>query len=216
MLVEQSMSQTPDRMLALIDTANPHATSDLAQFAVEAARANMPRITGHLASTLMPAFGPNFWGIAFPDKRVWFLEQGTNPFTMNSLAGKTIPMWVDDPDGLQAKQNPKAETRFTEDGRKQIKIFRKAAKKGTRKNIVRNGKIVSVPASYPGAPGRIGGRTGAGRIASGNAGVRWRHPGIESRFYLNQAMESTAARYGITVPLVYLVDAATYPLLIKT
>lgn len=218
MLPERMMSQTPDRMIVIMDEVYDIAyTEMLANSAVAAARDRMPKITGLLAQSLTPVFGPNFWGIYFPDKKAWFLERGTRPFTMNSLQGKTIPMWVDDPDGEEAKRNKKAKTRITVDGRHQTLIFRKAAKKGDRKNVVRNGKIVSVPRSYPGAPGRIGNPRGSGgRIAAGNQGVRWRYPGIEGRQYLNEAIEDTSDMFGLEVEGLYLIDAATYPTATKS
>jgi hypothetical protein len=213
MLPERMMTQTPDRMIMLMeDTYDLAFMEAMANAAVQAAKDRMPKITGHLASTLTPVFGPNFWGIYFPDKKTWFLERGTRPFTMNSLQGKTIPMWVDDPDGEISRKNKKAKTRITVDGRRQTLIFRKAAHKGERKTIRRNGKIITVPRSYPGAPGRIGNPRGmGGRIASGNQGVRWRHPGIQARQYLNEAIEDTADMWGIDGGEVYLIDAATYP-----
>jgi hypothetical protein len=205
-------------MIMIIEGMNDITyTEMLATAAVQAAKDRMPKITGHLASTLTPVFGPNFWGIYFPDKKTWFLERGTRPFTMNSLAGKVIPMWVDDSDGQLSKENKKAKTRITVDGRRQTLIFRKAAKKGERKNVIRDGKVTSVPRSYPGAPGRIGNPRGSGgRIAAGNSGVRWRHPGIEGRQYLNEAMEDTADMWGVEATDLYLIDAATYPTATKS
>jgi hypothetical protein len=99
MLPMNSRSPRPDRMvMTLDDEYGIDLTENLADYAVEAAKRNMPKITGSLSMTLRPVFGTSHWGIYFPDKRAWYLEMGTNPFTMNSLAGKTIPMWVDDPD----------------------------------------------------------------------------------------------------------------------
>jgi hypothetical protein len=136
---------------------------------------------------------------------------------MKSLAGKTIPMWIDDPDGEVAKEEgPKAKTRVTADGRRQTLIFRHAAPIGSRKMVFKRGQWVSVPRSYPGAPGRINNRSSNGRIAAGNVGVRWRHPGIESRHYLNRSIEEVAFRYGIFPDRVYLIDAATYPAATKS
>jgi hypothetical protein len=218
MLPERMMTQTPDRIIMLMDDTYEIAYMEmLANAAVQAAKDRMPKITGHLSMTLTPVFGRNFWGIYFPDKKAWFLEKGTRPFTMNSLQGKVIPMWVDDPSGEIAKKNKKAKTRLTVDGRRQTLIFRKAARKGDRKNVVRDGKIVSVPRSYPGAPGRIGNPRGSGgRIAAGNTGVRWRHPGISGRQYLNEAMEDTSEMWGVEPGEVYLIDAATYPIATKS
>lgn len=202
-------------MVIIVDDVDEDYLAFLAGVAVDAAKSRMPKITGAMANTLQPVFGANHFGIYFPDKKTWFLEQGTSPFTMRSLAGKTIPMWVDDPGGKQARGNPKAKTRMTEDGRQQILIFRKAAKPGARKNVRRNGKIVSVPASYPGAPGRIGSRAGNGQIAGGNVGVRWRHPGITARQFLNSAIADTCEEYGINPGPLRLVDAATYSIVTR-
>jgi hypothetical protein len=193
------------------DTHGIEITEALASLAVQRARASMPKISGRLASTLTPVFGDTYWGIYFPDRKAWYLEQGTSPFTMNSLAGKIIPMWVDDPDGSVAKkQGRKAQTRMTIDGRRQTKIFRKAAEKGSRKQVKRRGRMVSVPRSYPGAPGRISNRSSGGMIGSPNGGVRWRHPGIDSRHYMNRAMYQAALEFGIMPTELYLIDAATF------
>lgn len=213
MLNEISYSNRPDRMIMTLDgdEIDETVTRDLASLAVEYAHDRMPKISGRLSMTLRPVFGPSYFGIYFPDRRVWFLEHGTNPFTMNSLAGKTIPMWVDDPDGSTAKkEGPKAERRVTFDGRRQTLIFRRVAKKGQRKMAYRKGVLRSVPMSYPGAPGRIGNRLGSGRIGIPNVGVRWRHPGIEARRYLNESMEDASVSFGMTPGPVALVDAATF------
>ena len=219
MLPERWMTQTPDRMIYLMDEPIdlPYAES-LSEAAVSAARDRLPKINGNLARSIQPVFGAKFWGIYFPDKIAWYLEQGTKPHTMRSLADKTIPMWVDDPDGSEAKKiGRKAKTRITEDGRSQVLIFRKAAPIGSRKWVIKNGRKVSVPRSYPGAPGRIGNpRSGGGRIASGNSGVRWRHPGIEPRGYLNSAMEDTVEIYGLDRSVLLLIDASTYPTATKS
>ena len=215
MLPERWMTQAPDRMILVLDEVYDIAFMEsLANAAVDAVQDRLPKITGSLSRSIKPVFGQNFFGVYFPDKRAWYLERGTRAFTMNSLAGKTIPMWVDDPDGSVAKaQGRKTKTRVTIDGRHQTLIFRKAANKGTRKiKRDKNGKIVSTPASYPGAPGRIGNPRGNyGRIAAGNVGVRWRHPGILGRGYMNQAIEDTCDVFGIEEGQLYLVDAATYP-----
>lgn len=218
MLNEQMMTVRPDRMLVVLEEIDdPQVMETLAQESVDLAKQIMPKITGSLAASLSPVFGNNFFGIYFPDRRAWFLEQGTNPFTMRSLAGKTIPMWIDDPNGeLAHEQGPKAKTRVTGDGRRQTLIFRHAAPIGSRKMVFKRGKWISVPRSYPGAPGRIANRSGNGRIAAGNVGVRWRHPGIESRHYLNRSIEQVAYRYGIFPDRVYLIDAATYPAATKS
>jgi hypothetical protein len=207
------MTQTPDRMIYLMeDTYDTTYMEMLANAMLEAVKDRIPKITGSLARSVEPVFGPNFWGIYFPDKRMWYLERGTSPFLMRSLAGKTIPMWVDDSDGSIAKKaGRKAKTRISVDGRAQTLIFRRVAKPGERKEVRRNGRLINVPRSYPGAPGRIRNRVSSGRIAAGNVGVRWRHPGIRAREYMNQAMEDTAEIFGIDNGQVFLIDAATYP-----
>lgn len=207
------MTLHPDRAIVIMpEVDDPVVMEMLANEATQTAKQIMPKITGSLARSLSPVFGTNFWGVYFPDRRAWYLEKGTNPFTMKSLAGKTIPMWIDDPDGEVAKEEgPKAKTRITADGRRQTLIFRHAAPIGSRKMVFRKGQWISVPRSYPGAPGRIANRSGNGRIAAGNVGVRWRHPGIGARNYINRAIESTALTYDIYPDRIWLIDAATYP-----
>jgi hypothetical protein len=209
---ERHYSRIPDRILMILPEAvSLDVTSGMASRAVQYAQQSMPKISGRLAGTILPVYSATYWGLYFPDRRAWYLEQGTRPFTMNSLAGKTIPMWVDDPDGSVAKEEGrKAQTRITVDGRRQTLIYRKAAKKGERKWVRRGGRMVSVPRSYPGAPGRIGNRLSNGQIGSPNVGVRWRHPGINGRQYLNRAMEAAAMDYGIVPDSFRLVDSATF------
>lgn len=102
-----------------------------------------------------------------------------------TLTHNTIPMWVEDEDGTEARKIPLRDrsrrTRVTRDGRRQVLIFRKATK--------------------PGAPGRIGKRTrdANGRIAKGNVGVKWRHPGLPRRGFLSSAVtESASALRGVS------------------
>lgn len=212
---EVSLSTVPDRIIMLVNDMGVESAEMLAQAAVETARSRMPKVTGYMASTLTPVWSNNHWGIYFPDRRTWFLERGTQPFTMNSLAGKTIPMWINDPDGEERKQNPKAKTRLTADGRVQVLIFRRAANKGERKlQRDKRGRIVSKPRSYPGAPGRIVSRSSGGDIAQGNIGVRWRNPGITGRMFLNSSMADTAIEWGLDLMPLYLVDSGTYPTLV--
>lgn len=206
------MTERPDRIIIL--TPYPLGlpfSQAMAEAAVDLARQRLPKITGRLAGSLVPVFGENYFGIHFPDKVSWFLEKGTNPFTMNSLQGKTIPMWIDDPNGELSKENPKAKTRITVDGRKQTLIFRHASYKGQRKMVFRNGQWTSVPRSYPGAPGRISVRSANGQIGKGNVGVRWRHPGIDPRYYLNSALSDVQNAFGINAMNVILIDSATFP-----
>lgn len=183
----------------------------------------MPKMTGASAARLQPIYGKGYFGIWWADSYVWFQDHGIRPFTMRSLAGKTIPMWVDDPTGQERVKNPKAQVRTTMSGKVQVLIFRKAANIGQR--VTKYGKdpktgqriiISDRPASYPGAPGRIGVREArspntregkvAGRIAKGNSGVRWRHPGIAPRLFLNNAVTLAAQWNGILPVRVYLTD----------
>jgi hypothetical protein len=160
-------------------------------------------------------------GMASHNSYVWFQEQGIRPFTMFALAGKVIPMWVDDPTGTERQKNPKAQVRTTLSGKTQVLIFRRAAMPGETRRVRRkiaNGTYqeYTVTASYPGAPGRIGrretgqpdttpGRRG-GAIAKGNIGVRWRHPGLSPRQFLNHAMTLAAEQAGIVPTRIYAAD----------
>lgn len=214
-LPEIKLAQDPDRIVMLTDLDEIDCES-LGEAAVEAAKDRMPRVTGHMATTLQVLAGSGYFGIYFPDRKVWFMEQGTRPFTMRGLPrDRAIPMWVNDPDGSTAREEQKhqkkpVERRITEDGRRQTLIFRRAAKNKTRKTIMREGQLVSVPRSYPGAPGRIASRATAGRIATGNVGVRWRHPGIQARAFLNSALADTALDHGIEPAPVYLCDTTSF------
>jgi hypothetical protein len=130
---------------------------------------------------------------------------------MHRLAGKVIPMWINDPSGKEQQANPKARTRLTQDGRRQVLIFRRAANPGQRKMVTRrvgsNEVQVSVPMSFPGAPGRIARREPAapdtplgrlgGQVARGNVGVRWRHPGTFARFFLREGLLQAAYTHGL-------------------
>jgi hypothetical protein len=160
-------------------------------------------------------------GIWFPDAHVWFQEKGTKPFTMRSLSGRTIPMWINDVDGSERRKNPKARVRRTEDGRTQVLIFRRAAEQGRRKVVRTVDKVTgairtsSKPMSYPGAPGRIGNRVTAGsstggqlggQIAAGNSGVRWRHPGLRATQHLNAALAEAVFDAGMIIEPVYAAD----------
>ena len=216
----------PDRAVMVVEDLDAQSAYYLAVEATSQARQTMPRVTGRTALRLQPIWGESFFGIWFPDNHVWFMEKGTKPFTMRSLAGKTIPMWVEDPGGQLRAKDPKIKVRRTEDGRTQVLIFRRAAKIGQRKIIRRKSRVTgayettSVPASYPGAPGRIArripgqpftprGKVGGG-IASGNVGVRWRHPGLQAAQYLNSAIARTAFENGLMIGTVYIMDAASW------
>lgn len=219
-------SGTPDRAVMVIDDLDERTAMYLAWEAVMQARQAVPRVTGRTALRLQPVWGNEYFGIWFPDNYVWFMERGTKPFTMRNLAGKTIPMWVEDPGGQLRAKNPKLKVRRTEDGRTQVLIFRRAARIGQRKQVFKKNRLTgeyqatSVPASYPGAPGRITrripgqpftprGKTG-GAISSGNIGVRWRHPGLQSAQYINSALARTAFENGYIIKTVYFLDGASW------
>lgn len=226
----QFASGPPDRLIMLVPEMQEDEARYVAIEAVAHARLLIPRVTGATASRLTPIYGEQYFGIYFPDSWTWFMEHGTRPFTMRSLAGKTIPMWVSDWDGSIRRENPKARVRTTEDGRVQVLIFRRAAKIGQRKIVKRKNKStgqmesVSVPASYPGAPGRIARRVApapwtpegqrGGQIAAGNVGVRWRHPGLRAQQFMNTAMATAVFESNFLIQPIYAVDGASWEALL--
>lgn len=177
--------------------------------AVHHAKDLAPKLFGSMASQLTPIWSDDYFGIRWLDPVTWYQEMGIRPFVMRSLEGKTIPMWIDDPTGEEQKANPKAQVRVTPSGRTQVLIFRKAAKRGARKVVRRRragiDQWVDVPQSYPGAPGRINRRRrgapfttrGGGQIARGNVGVRWRHPGMASKFFMHEGLLRAATEMGL-------------------
>jgi hypothetical protein len=215
---EITLSASPDRMLMFVDRLSPGKARSTANEAVAIARKRMPKMSGQAARRLQPLYGKGFFGIYFPDNYTFFQEQGIRAFTMNNLQGKTIPMWVKDSDGKLRAANPKIKTKTTEDGRVLVLIFRRAAYKGQRKIKYKRDPVTGIqiqvgtsPMSYPGAPGRIGTRAGAGaknpgEIAKTNVGVRWRHPGLAPKFFLNNAMALAAQKSGILPIRVYIAD----------
>ena len=165
---EMKISDRPDRLIMLVPNLKGGRARRLANDAVSQARFIMPKLTGASASRLFPLYGAGYFGIGWLDSYIWYQENGIRPFTMFSLQGKTIPMWVDDPTGQLASQNPRARTRVTMSGKPQVLIFRKAARLGQRRTVRR--KVASgtyeeysVPMSYPGAPGRVGAARQASR-----------------------------------------------------
>ncbi len=190
----------------------PEASAHLlARRAAALAAWRAPRLSGSSARRIKPYWGPGFFGVRWADARVWYQEAGTRPYTMSKLAGKTVPMWVPDPSGELRRGDSKAKTKVAADGRTLVLIFRRAAQVGQRKNARRRvGSrmvTVSVPASYPGAPGRIATRGGGGRISSehpvsGHVGVRWRHPGLSPKGFINQAVLEVAGKAGLGTPQV--------------
>jgi hypothetical protein len=179
--------------------------------------ASAPKLSGAGARSIHSYYGEGFFGLAWDRSYMWNQEAGAKPFTMRRLAGKTIPMWIDDPTGKVARENPKADKRVTASGRRQVKIFRKAAKIGARKTVVSRdsaGRLIhrDVPASFPGAPGRISHREiveyphTTGRIAKmvsrSHVGVRWRHPGLVGRNFMHEALVQTSVQVGLGTPVV--------------
>jgi hypothetical protein len=219
---EFRLTENPDRLIMLVPGLSGGRARIIANMAVSEARKKMPKLTGYSASRIFPLYGKGFFGIGFADSYVWFQENGIRPFTMYNLAGKTIPMWIDDPTGTERLKNPKAKTRVTLSGKLQILIFRKVAQIGATKVVTRRNRYTgaiektTVPASYPGAPGRIGRReAGApqtregkkgGQIAAGNVGVKWRHPGIAPRKFLNNSITLAAQWNGILPTRIYVAD----------
>lgn len=221
---EFRLTERPDRLIVVIPGLNPGKARTIALEATRMARMRMPKLTGRSARRIQPLYGKGFFGIYFGDPVIWYQENGIRPFTMNHLQGKTIPMWIDDPTGTERAKNPKAKTRTTASGKVQVLIFRKAAMKGQRKVVKRRDKVsgemvqTSVPMSYPGAPGRIasreapsprtrGGRLG-GQIARGNVGVRWRHPGLAPRKFMNSSLTLAAGNNGVAPTRIYVCDRA--------
>jgi hypothetical protein len=204
--IQEGQDRIPDR-LYMEAPLTDYQAHIIAVRAVALARSEMPKFSGRGARQLQPLWGEGFFGMRWDDDFVWFQEIGIRPFTMRSLAGKTIPMWIKDPTGRVRQQNPKAETQIGEDGVVRVLIFRRAALLGQRKTVMRKGVPVSVPASYPGAPGRIALREAAapltrqgrlgGQIARGNVGVRWRHPGLVGRNFMHRAMVRAAVEVGL-------------------
>lgn len=208
-------SNVPNKAVMGVEGMSIYECRDLAIKAARYARGLAPKATLQSSSRFFPIYGKGFFGVSWEHPYIWYQEAGIRPFTMRSLAGKTIPMWLDDRDGKLRKDNPKAKTRTLYGGRVQVLVFRRAAKIGQRKKVWRNegGKMVlrSVPASYPGAPGRIAVnrskgimRAGdvdpsvrnPGWIAKGNVGVRWRHPGLPSARFIARAIYVVAIEAG--------------------
>lgn len=220
---ELHISSRPDRLIVIVPGMRPGQARRIALDAVRMARRSAPKLSGQSARRMQPLYGRGYYGIFFGDSPLWFQENGIRPFTMNKLAGKTIPMWIDDPTGIERSRNPRIKTRRTESGKIQVLIFRKAAQKGQRKTVKRKNKVTgqtettSVPMSYPGAPGRIGTREAGrpftrpgklgGQIARGNVGVRWRHPGIAPRKFMNNALTIASGMHGIAPTRVYVADS---------
>ena len=217
---EFPLTSNPDRVIIVVPKLSGPRARRCANAAARHARKLMPKLTGYSASRLFPLYGEGYFGLGWQDAYTWYQDNGIRPFTMFHLAGKTVPMWVDDPAGTERQRNPRAQTRVTVSGKVQVLIFRRAAQLGqtktVRTKVAGQWEVRTVPASYPGAPGRIGvreagrpwttaGRTG-GQIARGNIGVRWRHPGLAPRKFLNRGMVQAALENGILPDRIYVAD----------
>lgn len=206
----------PDRLLVVVN-ADAFVCRQVANTAAKRCREVSPKLTGAMSRRIVPIFGNGWIGLRWFDPITWYQEMGTRPRTMRNLAGKTIPMWIDDPTGKERRQNPKAKTRRTESGREQVLIFRKAAQPGARKRVRRGGVWMSVPASYPGAPGRIAVRESsspdttpgrvAGAIARGNVGVRWYNPGLQGRRFMHHGLEQAIIEHAVIAGPIIAADA---------
>lgn len=224
LLPEIRVADHPDRLIVVSAGLSAARAQTIAREAVRLARLASPKITGGGARRLQPVYGKGVAGIRWADAYMFYIDHGTQPFTMKSLAGKIIPMWVEDPGGFERQRNPKAKVRTTLDGRVQVLIFRRAASLGQRIARTKLDKATGLriviedrPASYPGAPGRINRREAAspwttpgksgGAIATGNGGVRWRHPGIVGRQFMNHGLTIATQRGGLVASRAYLADA---------
>jgi hypothetical protein len=196
-------TRAPDRAIMVIDGLSVADAKWLSSIAVIYARRHAPKLTGISASRIMPLYGREHFGLRWADDRVWFQNAGVNPFVMRSLAGKTIPMWIDDPTGTERQKNPNAKVRVTESQKIQVLIFRRVGRRGDKKTVTRRtgGQVqkIEVPNwNFPGAPGRITMREAAqphttpgrvgGRIAKGNIGLRWYFPGLSPRNFIQHGL----------------------------
>jgi hypothetical protein len=202
-----SINEVPDRMIYIVSGLNRYQAHRVARRAVVEVRRRAPRLTGISAKRITPIWGDGWFGVEWAQPYVWYQNRGTRPLTRYDLAGKTVPMWINDPDGQVQRENPRSRTRVTADGRRQTLIFRRAARPGERKWVIRGGVRVSVPRSYPGAPGRIARRRASGEIETGNVGVRWRHPGLRERAFIETGMNSAVLRFGLIVDHVIIPNA---------
>lgn len=204
----------PDRLYVSVPGLRSADARRYSSQAVKIAKAHSPKLSGTAARGIDTYYGDGFFGIKWRSPYLFYVEKGTKGRTMKSLAGKVVPMWLDDPTGKVRRENPKAKTR-TLSGRRQTLIFRRAAKIGQRKrkSVTRGGvtTVILVPAAYPGAPGRIAKRSvPGGRIVSHgprgpakpHAGVRWYNPGIVGREFLRFSLVEVCHLIGHPYPQV--------------
>jgi len=191
----------PDGWIVVVQGLPQDVAARAADQAALLAREMAPKVSGRGALGLRPAFGEDWFGIFSRESYMQHVNNGTRPRVMTELAGKTIPMWLNDPDGSMTERIPLAKraqrTRTTADGRRQVLIFRKAAPIGSTRMVQRRGRMVMVPRHYPGAPGRRDVRTGR------FGGVWWRHPGIHGRQFAEDALLMVADRLRLDVADVY-------------
>lgn len=214
--------RVPDAVVMEVPGISAMEARLIAKEACEHARRMAPKLSGASARRFLPYFGEGFFGIRWLESYVWFQEMGVRAFTMRSLAGRTVPMWISDPTGRERRKYPRARTRVTASGTIQVLIFRRAARIGEQKQRVdpRTGQVRWVPRSYPGAPGRIvmrealqpwtspGRRPGA--IARTNVGVRWRFPGLDPRGFLHQGIMEACYSHGLAPGPVVAVHMAEF------
>jgi len=212
----------PDAVVMEVPGLSAMEARLVAKEACEHARRVAPKLSGASARRFLPYFGEGFFGIRWLESYVWFQELGIRPFTMRTLAGKTIPMWINDPTGAERRKYPRARTRVTASGVIQVLIFRRAAKIGEQKQRVdpRTGQVRWVPRSYPGAAGRIVAREAphpwttqgrrAGAVAKNNVGVRWRHSGLQPRNFLHHGLMEAAYAHGLEPGHVIAVTIAEF------
>lgn len=210
----------PNTLEVAVDGLDVATAHTLARRAVLQARRISPKSSGLGARHLSAYWGEGYFGLSWSDPYMWYQEMGIRAFTMRSLAGKVIPMWVHDPTGTEAAKIPAKDrarrTRTDASGKRQVLIFRKAATIGARKRVPTStpGIMRTTHASYPGAPGRISHRTtrgtppvSTGRIAAvvgglPHSGVRWRFPGLIGRGFLHHAVHHVAVNAGLGSPLI--------------
>jgi len=186
------LHKTPNRMYIEGDF-DYYRARQAAYLAATIVRRSMPKLSGAAARSIQPYYDAGYFGLRWSEdvEYLWYQNIGIGPYTMRSLSGHTIPMWIDDPSGEERKKNPKAKTREMS-GRMQVLIFRRAALPGAHKTIKRRvGGVmvdVSVPQSFPGAAGRIRLRENNGKIARTNIGVRWYFPGLNPKHFLEAAL----------------------------
>jgi hypothetical protein len=219
-------TRAPDRVLMVINGLTITEARLMATQAVRYARAHAPKLTGVSARHIRPIAARGYFGMYWQEEQIWFQNAGVRPFLMRSLEGKTIPMWIDDPNGTERTKNPKAKTRTTVSGKTQVLIFRRAAlkavdpktKKPVKKMVTRTrgGKpqrAMGVP-SYPGAPGRIATRKAQapyatptqsiGKIAPRNIGVRWYFPGLTPRNFLQNGLVEACNSFNILPGAIHI------------